>query len=317
MRLVAAVLLAVCVLSQTTCPNSDAPNLMGGAFALDAGFQYPYVIPKNAVGDKLSGSVYLTADSTWNGKFLFIRVKPEDTNAENLQLNPRIGVGAQVTSYTDTNNTWAGIKANLVATGWINGSFMFTGITAPTQIWVTFWPTCSTTGCSFESEIQIETALLLAASTSSSPTNFAPMKLVDQRRSMLWSTPVLGMVSFWTNVSALPYNLYADLVIDDTLTSSVLIRYFWNFNATASLTTYYSFYPNLNTTGEFVTQVPFTANQTGIWYFSAVVIAGGSIGSNVDWSFKTGVGQPPCSGAGSVTANLLLVLALLAAKHFC
>jgi len=313
MRSVAFALLVVFAFG-TACPTTSAPFL-GGAnsiMTLVPGYQYPFQVSNSIIGSG-SGAVQITADPTWNGAYLYIRISAESTFGYDLKMQPRLSNSSgQAMSASDPDIlSWSGQDASL-ATSFCDGSYQFMNLTASTTYFITFFPEWTVKG-SGNPDIQIELALLSSSTASCTPSHFMPHPLVQNQRTFEYALTNGSWVFYWETVaSTASHMLYASFDLKDPNAdkSTTAIMYYQMGMPNSSSGAQQ--YPNFPSGGSFVTQTAFQPNATGTWYFAVQIVAVPSLDSDPAWSFKTNLGSPPCSGAGSIAANFGLLALLFA-----
>jgi len=176
------------------------------------------------------------------------------------------------------------------------------------QIWLTFFPSCSTCGSTID--FAVETAWTLPGTTNS----YTWIPIQNNFRTMVFNQNQGNWLYFYTNVTS-PTSFWTDVSFtsESNNLNTQIILYF-NQGSPANVSNNVGIYPIPGgpvQKGAYLTQSPFNATSAGTWFLSTYVSTGATI-SPTDFTIKVGLNQVPCSKASIVSFSALgLLLQLL------
>jgi len=299
------VLVLVCVLAahatvtSPACPTVDTPVLTQAH--IQPFYKYSYVMPKQSA----TGAVWLDVDTVAREtQGLWLRITADASTANSANMNVRLTVNRMGT-FNDT--IWD--QGSLTSSSFTKANTFgqpttFVNITLGDKIWLTFFPSCSL--CSSTVEFSVETAWYYSGSTSDYP----PIALVDNIRTMVFEEPQNTYLPFFTVVTSSSF-FYTSVVYDNKATtgSSEIVLYWTKdtpFNGTGPTLDQYPSGDGV-ITGNYLTQRPFYANTSGTYYLTPFVKTGATVG-DPEFTIKVGFNAVPCSSGSVLSVSLFLAL---------
>jgi len=304
------VLVVVCVLAVANaavtsppCPGStEAPTLTSTGVHIQPFYKYSYQMPKQSA----TGAVWLDVDTiARETQGIWLRVTSDASTAVGANMNVRLTVN-RVGTFADTIwNVGSLTSGEFTEANTFGLPSTFVNITVGDKIWLTFFPACST--CSSTVEFSIETAWYYPGST----TNYPPINLVDNVRTMVFEEPQGKYLPFFTVVTSSAF-FYTSVVYDNKATtgSSEIVLYWTKdtpFNGTGSTLDQYPSGDGI-ITGNYLTQRPFYANTSGTYFLTTYVKTGATAGSDPEFTIKVGFNAVPCSSGSVLSVSLFLAL---------
>jgi hypothetical protein len=302
------VLVCVLVVAQAVvapaCPTNGTTGIRIPSGEIKPFYKYSYEMAKSGS----SGGVWILVDAAERlTQGLWIRGSADASTAMSADLHVKLTVN-QMGVFTDVDWDLGSLTGgSFTAANAFNIASSFKNITVNDQIWLTFFPTCSV--CSSTVEFSLETAWYNPPTTS----NYPAISLVNNLRTMVFEQPQGTYTQFSTMVTSPPLNLYTSLVYNNkAVTGSSQIVLYWNmgtpYNGTVN-STYWDKYPSGDgtITGNYLTQRPFIANVSGLYYLTTFIKTGASVGE-AQFTIKVGFNAVPCSGGSVLSISVFLAL---------
>jgi hypothetical protein len=254
------------------------------------------------------GSVWIDVDSVAREtQGLWLRVTADSISSQSADMNVRMTIN-RVGTITDIAWTAGSLSTgSFTKYGTFGQPTTPVNVTVGDKIWLTFFPDCD--ACSSTVEFSVETAWYYAGSTQD---NYPNITLLNNTRTMVFEEPQGTYLPFFTVVAGSSAFFYTSVVFDNKATtgSSEIVLY-WTKDApfTGGNGTYLDIYPFGDgiTAGNYLTQRPFTANSSGIWFLTTYVKTGASVGLP-EFTIKVGFNSIPCSSGSVLSISLFLAL---------
>jgi len=290
-----------------SCNTTTTPTLTQAQ--IQAYYKYSYEMPKQSA----VGAVYLDVDDpSRSTQGLWLRVTSDASTAVGANMNVRLTVnriGQISDTIWNTGSLTTGSFTDQYTFGLNISSFANYTISVGDKVWFTFFPACST--CSSTVEFSVETAWYIGGTPNN---NYPPIPLVNNVRTMIFEFPQGKYLPFFTVVTT-PFSFFYTSVVYDnkaTTKSSEIVLYWtkdapYPLNGTGVLVDTYPSGDGI-IPGNYLTQRPFYANTTGIYYLTPYVKTGATAGTDPEFTIKVGFNAVPCSSGSVLSVSLLLAL---------
>jgi len=291
--------LAFVVAACAVCPSTSAGDMSTPAEVF-FGYRTNYEMDKNGA----HGSIYVTVTPAMEGQYLYYKAIAQSTTSEGGKLHAKYSINGAASS---TDADWDPSADTLIQDDTMR--VLLDNITTTQQIWITFFPACST--CKSTIEFAVELVLL----DSINPDRYSIVDLKPQMRTVVFKTAKDEWVYFKkteTNMTS----VYVSVVMDDTVDSQSQIHQYLKLGSLPSSNTsgFDQQYPAIDEiSGDYVTQAPFNLNAAGDWYLGVLITKQAVPGNDVDWTIKAGFNEVPCASASGLSVSMLsfgLILAL-------
>jgi hypothetical protein len=299
------VLVFVLAVAQAAVTSPPCPKQSIGtpsAARVQPYFKYSYEMAKSSS----TGSIYIDVDTMARStQGLWLRVSADASTAYSASMHVKLTLN-RVGTLNDSD--W---NAGSLTTGSFTQASTFGlpsspfNITMGDKIWLTFFPTCAT--CSKTVEFSVETAWYMAGST----TNYPPIMLINNTRTMVFEQSQGTYTPFFTVVTSASY-FYTSVVYDNKATSgSAEIVLYWTkdtpFNGTGTTLDQYPAGDGI-IPGNYLTSRPFYANTTGTYYLTTYVKTESSGNTDSEFTIKVGFNSVPCASGSMLSVSLFVAL---------
>jgi len=299
--------------SQPPCPAESTGDPNGQVVTL--GYHYDYSYDKNLASDFIQFQV--ESGFPIQSYVLWLTASKNSDTALTADLYPRLSVNVPAAN-TSAGYQFSDAKASL-ALGSVSIVINLATVTFPSNgtnvVFITFFAggTCET--CHTTIDFGIDIALLNGfPSDTSYPGNFAPIMIINNRKSIEWEACQGQSLVFWSQFENTSDSLFTAVTLGGYNGQAVL---YWQQGIipNTSCSPNCVQYPNAFSTVTGSYSAPaFTATTTGVYYLSVYLKTGSDLDvGHTCTTAKFGWNGPPCSSASTASLSVIGIAVLLVA----